>query len=234
MTDPTALIVLQARVGSQRLPGKVLAPVGGQPLLAYCIRRLQAAAIGPVIVATTSLCEDRALLTLAGELGADVHTGPVDDVLARFAGALADRPHPWIIRATGDNPFVDIDAPGRVLKALLSGADYAVEEALPLGAAVEGIRRDVLLQAQQEASTVYDREHVTPWVRRASGVVRVTPAAPSLVRAPDLRFTVDTPDDLAFARRLADLAAAEGLDPCLTPLAQLIALARRLPSREVA
>lgn len=234
MDHQTALIVLQARVGSQRLPGKVLAPIAREPLLRYCIRRLQAAAVGPVVVATTTLDEDRALFAPARALGAEVHTGPVDDVLARFAAVVGSRPHTWVIRATGDNPFVDIDAPGRILKALQSGADYAVEEALPLGAAVEGIGRDVLLQAQQEASTVYDREHVTPWVRRATGVVRAMPGAPAAVRAPDLRFTVDTLDDLAFARRLADLAIAEGLDPCLAPLARLVELARRLPSREVA
>lgn len=234
MPEPTALVVLQARLGSQRLPGKVLAPIAGVPLLAHCVRRLQAAAVGPVVLATTRLAEDRELLALGEALGVEVHAGPVDDVLGRFAAVVADRPHPWIIRATGDNPFVDIDAPARLLKALRTAADYAVEEALPLGAAVEAIRRDVLLQAHQEATTAYDREHVTPWVRRAPGVVRVQPVAPAAVRAPDLRFTVDTPDDLAYARRLADLAVAEGLDPCLVPLARLVALARRLPSREVA
>jgi len=234
MSVTTALIVLQARLGSQRLPGKVLAPLGPAPLLAYCIRRLQAAAIGPVIVATTTLREDEAVVGLARDLEADVHAGPVDDVLARFAAAVVGRSHPWIIRATGDNPFVDIDAPARTLKALQDGADYAVEEALPLGAAVEGIRRDVLLQAHQDATTAYDREHVTPWARRMAGVVRVMPTAPADVRAPDLRFTVDTPDDLAYARRVVDLALAEGLDPCVAPLRRLIELARRLPPREVA
>lgn len=234
MTEPTALIVLQARLGSQRLPGKVLAPIGPAPLLAYAIRRLQAAGVGPVVVATTTRPEDRAVLALAERLGAAGHAGPVDDVLARFAEVVRARAGAWVIRATGDNPFVDIDAPGRVLKALAAGADYAVEEALPLGAAVEGVRREVLLHAQEEATAGYDREHVTPWVRRAEGVVRVMPTAPSHVRAPELRFTVDTPDDLAFARRLADLAVADGLDPCLAPLARLVDLARRLPSREVA
>ena len=234
MTDPTALIVLQARLGSQRLPGKVLAPLGGVPLLTHCICRLQAADVGPVVVATTTNPEDRAVLALARRLGAEAHAGPADDVLARFAEVVGPRGATWIIRATGDNPFVDIDAAARVLKALRAGADYAVEEALPLGAAVEGVRRDVLLQAQRDATTAYDREHVTPWVRRAEGVARVMPTAPSGVRAPDLRFTVDTPDDLAFARRLVDLAVAAGLDPCLAPLGRLVGLARQLPSGEVA
>lgn len=233
MSVPSALIVLQARLGSQRLPGKVLADVNGTPLLVYCLRRLQAAACGPVVLATSTNPEDAAVLAVGRALGVAVHAGPIDDVLARFAQvAQAHADATYVVRATGDNPLVDIDAPARVLKALAAGADYAVEEALPLGAAVEGVRRDVLLQAQREATTAYDREHVTPWVRRAEGVVRALPAAPPEVRAPDLRFTVDTPDDLAYVRRLTALALAEGLDPCLAPLSRLIALARRLPAGE--
>ena len=231
MNHRAALIVL----GSQRLPGKVLAPLHGAPLLEYCIARLRAADVGPVVVATTTNPEDAAVLALARRLGVGAYAGPVDDVLLRYAQVV--RAHPdaaWVLRATGDNPLVDIDAPRRVLKALEAGADYAVEEALPLGAAVEGVRRDVLLNAQQEAATPYDREHVTPWVRQAAGLVRAMPLAPEAVRAPDLRFTVDTPEDLAYVSRLTALAATVGGDPRLMPLARLVALARTLPPREAA
>jgi spore coat polysaccharide biosynthesis protein SpsF len=231
----SALVVLQARMGSHRLPGKVLAPLAGVPLVEYCIARLCAAAVGPVVLATTTRPEDRVLLELAARLGVAGIAGPVDDVLARFAAVAQQYPQAeYVVRATGDNPFVDIEAPGRVLKALEAGADYAVEEALPLGSAVEGVRRDVLLQAQRDAATPYDREHVTPWVQRADAVVRVAPTAPEPVRAPDLRLTVDTPDDLVLAQRVAALLAAKGGDPRLAPLRDVIAAARRLPAREVA
>lgn len=231
----SALVILQARMGSHRLPGKVLAPLAGVPLVEYCVARLTAAAVGPVVLATTTRPEDQVLLELAARLGIPGTAGPVDDVLARFAAVAQQYPDAeYVVRATGDNPFVDIEAPGRVLKALGAGADYAVEEALPLGAAVEAVRRDVLLQAQRDAATPYDREHVTPWVRRADAVVRVAPTAPEPVRAPDLRLTVDTPDDLVLAQRLAVLLAANGGDPRLAPLRDVIAAARRLPAREVA
>ena len=231
----SALVILQARLGSQRVPGKVLAPLAGVPLVEYCVARLVAAAVGPVVLATTTRPEDQALLDLAARLGVAGVAGPVDDVLARFAAVVTRYPDAdCIVRATGDNPFVDIDAPGRVLKSLEAGADYAVEEALPLGTAVEAVRRDVLLQAQRDAATPYDREHVTPWVRRADAVVRVAPPAPAAVRAPDLRLTVDTPDDLVLAQRVAALLAAAGGDPRLAPLRDVIAAARRLPAREVA
>lgn len=230
-----ALIVLQARTGSQRLPGKVLAPLGSWRLVEYCLARLVASGVGPVVLATTVLAEDRVLLDLGHALGVATHAGPVEDVLARYAAVADAYPDAqYVIRATADNPFVDVDAARRVLKALSAGADYAVEEALPMGTAVEGVRREALLQAQREADTPYDREHVTPWVRRANGVKRVTPLAPDDVRAPDLRLTVDTPDDLTYVRRLATELASAGHDPRLVPLRDVIALARSWPAREVA
>ena len=230
-----AVIILQARLGSHRLPGKVLATLGHWPLAEYCIRRLVAAGAGPVVLATTTAPEDRAVLALGDALGVDTYAGPVDDVLARYAHVVERyRDAEYVLRATADNPFVDLGTCGRILKALSGGADYAVEEALPLGTAVEGVRRDVLLQAHREATAAYDREHVTPWVRRTEGVVRVTPLAPDDVRAPDLRLTVDTPEDLAFVRRLATALEPESVDPRLAPLADVIAAARRLAPSEVA
>jgi spore coat polysaccharide biosynthesis protein SpsF len=230
-----AVIVLQARTGSQRLPGKVLAPIASFPLVEYCLARLVAADVGPVVLATTALEADRVLVDLGTARGVQTYAGPVDDVLARYVAAADLYPEArYVLRATADNPFVDIDAPGRVLKALSAGADYAVEEALPMGTAVEGVRREALLQAQREAGTPYDREHVTPWVRRANCLTRVTPLAPVDVRAPELRLTVDTPEDLAYVRRLASALTATGRDPRLVPLRDVIALARSWPAREVA
>jgi spore coat polysaccharide biosynthesis protein SpsF len=212
----------------------VLAPIVQWPLLEYCVVRLQAAGVGPVVVATTTRPEDAAVLAAAAALGVEGVAGPEDDVLARFA--LVAEAHPEadvVLRATADNPFVDPGTPARILKALSAGADYGVEEGLPLGTAVEGVRREVLLRAQREATTPYDREHVTPWVRRADGVVRATPPAPPDVRAPDLHLTVDTPADLALVRRLAQALSEDGIDPRLAPLSRVIAAARRLPTAEV-
>lgn len=236
MTRPdSVVIVLQARMGSQRLPGKVLAPVLRWPLAEYCVRRLASAGVGPVVVATTTAPEDQPVMALGTRLGERAWAGPANDVLARFAEVAEQYPQArYVLRATADNPFVDADGCARILKVLDGGADYAVEEALPLGAAVEGVRREVLLRAQREAVTAYDREHVTPWVKRADDVVRAIPLAPDDVRAPDLRLTVDTPDDLAFARRIADRLERDGLDPRLAPLADVIAAARRVARQEVA
>jgi spore coat polysaccharide biosynthesis protein SpsF len=219
-----ALVILQARMGSSRLPGKVLAPIGDRSILAQCIERLQAARVGEVLVATTTRPEDEAVVAAAQAAGVDVVRGPVDDVLARFVGALDGWTGPYVIRATADNPFIDVDGPARLLRLLDAGADYAIEEGLPIGAAVEAMRVEVLREAGELASSDYDREHVTPFIRQATDRFAVCSVpAPFEVRRPSLRLTVDTRQDLQFVRSLVDQVA----DAASLSLGQVIALADR-------
>lgn len=223
-----ALIVLQARMGSSRLPGKVLAKVGGASVLSHCIRRLLASGVGNVIVATTDRPEDLGVVLEAERHGVRAVRGAVDDVLGRFVQATFDWRGEFVLRATADNPLVDIGAPGRVLKVLESGADYCVEEGLPVGAAVEGMRTMALRACAALAETPYDREHVTPFLRRHPRRFAVRPiAAPAELCRPNLRLTVDTREDLAYVRSLVeDVGQADGL----TPLGDVIALADRYAS----
>jgi spore coat polysaccharide biosynthesis protein SpsF len=218
-----ALVILQARMGSSRLPGKVLASLGGRTVLAQCIERLIAARVGDVIVATTTRPEDEAVVAEARAAGVEVMRGPVDDVLGRFVAAIDGWTGPYVVRATADNPLVDIDGPARLLRVLDGGADYAIEEGLPVGAAVEAMRVEVLREAARLASEPYDREHVTPFIRQAGDrfAVRTVPA-PLELRRPSLRLTVDTRQDLQFVRSLVDQA-----DDALLPLGRVIALADR-------
>jgi spore coat polysaccharide biosynthesis protein SpsF (cytidylyltransferase family) len=218
MTAGRALVVLQARMGSTRLPGKVLADVAGTTVLERCVRRLQAPEVGPVVVATTVLPADDAIAALAVRLGAGVVRGAVDDVLGRYIQAAVSWAGPFVLRATADNPLVDPEASVRVLEYLRQGADYVAEKGLPVGAAVEGMTTAALRRAGLDASDAYDREHVTPWLRRGVGLDTREPAAPAGLQHPDLRFTIDTAADLAHVRRLV---AAAGPDPLL-PLTTFI------------
>lgn len=219
-----ALVILQARMGSSRLPGKVLAPLGDRSILAQCIERLLAARVGEVLVATTIRPEDEAVVAAAEAAGVAVTRGPVDDVLGRFIGAVHGWTGPYVIRATADNPFVDFDGPARLLRLLDAGADYAIEEGLPVGAAVEAMRVEVLREAAELAATPYEREHVTPFIRHAVDRYAVVGApAPFELRRPSLRLTVDTRQDLQFVRGLVEQAD----DAALVPLGQVIALAER-------
>jgi spore coat polysaccharide biosynthesis protein SpsF len=224
MTD--AVVVLQARMASARLPGKVLAPLAGRSLLAHCVARLSAAGVGPVIVATTEGPEDEAIEREAVALGASVVRGPGADVLGRFVLAVGNVPVRYVVRATADNPVVDIEAARRTLGLLRAcEADHAVETNLPTGAAVEAMTIEALRRAAAEATSSHDREHVTPYLRRESWFRAVTAPAPALVRRPDLRFTVDTAPELDYVRHVL----AEGRsDSALLPLVEAIAAADRL------
>lgn len=200
MTNDVA-IVLQARMGSTRLPGKSLAPIAGKSILQHCIERLRARAGMPVILATTKLAEDDVLAAEATRLGAPVVRGSETDVLDRFVQAIEQFELRYVIRATADNPAVDMNAPRRTLQILQrTGASHVVEHGLPYGCAVEAIDAQTLRVAGRLATLEYDREHVTPFLRREAKYRALDALAPHHVRRPSLRFTVDTPEDLDFMR----------------------------------
>jgi spore coat polysaccharide biosynthesis protein SpsF len=236
MTDRVrAVTVLQARMGSGRLPGKVLSPIGGWPLLHYSVTRALAAGVGEVLIATTSRPDDDAIATVGRQLGVGVLRGPVDDVLGRFVMAANACPDvDVVIRATADNPFADIGSAARLLKAMGEDADYGVEEGLPVGCAVEGMRIGALLEAARRAQSPYDREHVTPWLKRSPSVRRVAPRAPDACVATDLRLTVDTRADLQSVRQVAAVLAAQGWDARVAPLPAVIEAARTCAAEDVA
>jgi spore coat polysaccharide biosynthesis protein SpsF len=213
-------IVLLARHASARLPGKALAPLGTLPILEHCLRRLAAAGVGPVVLATTTRRDDDVLAGLATDLGVPVYRGSARDVLRRTLEAADIHGFDVVIRATGDNPAVDSAAPARVLAHMAAdGADYACEADLPVGAGVEAMTRTALARCAAEASAGPDREHVTTLIKRETTRYRsVHAAAPVALRRPDIRLTVDTPGDLAYVRRL--FAWAGGEQPTLGRLIQ--------------
>jgi spore coat polysaccharide biosynthesis protein SpsF (cytidylyltransferase family) len=219
------VLILQARLGSRRLPGKALAHIAGATLLERCIARLRASGVGPVLVATTNLSEDDEIVREAGRAGVSVFRGDPEDVLGRFVRAASSVGAEFVVRATGDNPAVDCESPRRLIEHLRArGADHAVEDGLPYGCTVEAVRLSALCEANRIASAPEDREHVTTFLRRRGAGFRcLTPAAPAWLRRPDIRFTVDTPADLAYMNRIFDEAGgAAGLT---IPLADLIAVA---------
>jgi spore coat polysaccharide biosynthesis protein SpsF len=195
-------IVLQARVGSRRLPHKVLAPIGRRTMLAHCIARL-AASRQVVIVATTDRPEDDAVEDEARAHGAEVFRGSEHDVLGRYLAAARAFGLAEIVRATADNPFVDTGSVARVLSLMRRvQADHVVEHGLPVGAAVEAVTTTALERAQTLLTDPYDREHVTSFVRRDPRFRALRAMAPSDVRRPGLRLTVDTTEDLEFVRAI--------------------------------
>lgn len=204
-------VVVQARTGSTRFPNKVLAPLGGRPMLDHVLARAgRAASADIVVLATTTAESDDALVPIASARGAVVARGPVDDVLSRFVVA-ADLVHPDIVvRVTGDCPLLDSRLIDRVVGALVAaGADYAsnVEPpSYPDGYDVEAMTVECLRRMAARAELRYLREHVTAMARehpeefhRTAVVCRRDYSA--------IRLAVDTPADLD---RVAALVAILG------------------------
>ncbi len=215
-------VILQARMGSTRLPGKVLAPIGRWSVLEHCVRRLRASGY-PVVVATTTAEADDAIVRASSQLGADVFRGDDTDVLSRYCAAARAFGVTQVVRATADNPFVDGDGVRRTLQFLARvDADHVVECGLPVGAAVEAVTLDALERAAALITDPYDREHVTSFVRRDARFKALRAVVTGTIRRPGLRLTVDTPEDLAFVRQVhADLGEPE----TVVPLAAVIAAA---------
>lgn len=225
MSSADVLIVLQARMGSKRLPGKSLMTIGGHSLLARCVTRLASSGAGPVVVATSRLVEDDAIAGEAAGFGALVFRGDADDVLGRVCGAAGLRDGGFVVRATGDNPAVDPESIGRLMTVMRQQPlDHAVEDGLPTGVTVEVMTVEALRLAAGRATAPEDREHVTPYIRSAGNGFRcaVVPA-PRELRRPDLRFTIDTWYDLEYMRRV--FRRAGGSDGCHASVRHLIAAA---------
>jgi spore coat polysaccharide biosynthesis protein SpsF len=224
-------IVLQARWGSTRLPGKALAPIGRYSLLEHCLRRMVSAGVAPVVLATTTREEDTPLADLARSCGAYAFRGSEHDVLGRYVDAAAHFGFRTVVRATGDNPAVDVQAPGRVIALIESTyADYAVESGLPYGAGVEAMNVEAMRHAAALATDPSDREHVRTYLTSNPSRFRLAEApAPAPLRRPDLRFTVDTGGDLEYVRTLF---ARTGQDE--PSLRRLIEVAGRAAHRKVA
>ena len=197
------LAVLQARMSSTRLPGKVMMTILGQPMIGRQIERLRRAqGVSRILVATSTREDDDVLAGYCHGIGVEVFRGDLSDVLDRFHGALVEAGRPeHFLRLTADCPLADpavIDL--CIARHLESGADYTHNTpgaTFPKGLDVEVCKADALDQAWFQATAPYDREHVTPYIYHRPARFRIE----AVTRAPPLRFrwTVDTPEDFAFA-----------------------------------
>ena len=203
-------------MGSARLPGKVLQELSGVPLLTHVIRRVKAAQyVNHVCLAIPDTQENHPLAAIGVSEGVDVYRGSEHDVLARFYWASQRYPEcTAIVRVPADDPFVDKDlidaAIGLFLQELATPGDLGPPAYLqiggitwPLGMGVEVMSRDALSQTHMSASSSDDREHVTSWARRhfRQWIVKNPYDSQHPVH---LRWTVDTEEDLAFARGVYD------------------------------
>jgi spore coat polysaccharide biosynthesis protein SpsF (cytidylyltransferase family) len=193
-------------MGSERLPGKVLLDIEGQTMLERVIRRVQRAkSIDEIVVATTERPADAAVVGEAEKAGVSVTRGSEDDVLDRFRKAAVESGAATIVRVSADSPFVDPEVTDMVVDAFMSqDVDYAsnkLDPAFPLGLDVEAFSRSALESTWEEAAEPYERSHVTVRMYSSPGTLRLLPVTTTPDRH-DWRWTVDTAEDLEFARQV--------------------------------
>ncbi len=201
----TAAVILQARMGSTRLPGKAMREVLGRPLLSFVMEALRKIPADRYILATDH--ESRSLfLPLAEAAGFVLFSGSPLDVLRRFREALEAHPADTVIRATGDNPLVSWEMGRRILEEHRARkADYSAFFGLPLGCGVEIIRTEALFRADRDAADPYDREHVSSFLYRRPDLFDLHRPLAEERHRERFSVTVDTPED--FDRVSAGVAA---------------------------
>ncbi|MGX6604393.1 cytidylyltransferase domain-containing protein [Micromonosporaceae bacterium Da 78-11] len=199
--------IIQARMGSTRLPGKVLRRLGGRTVLDRVVRAARdSGVLDELVVATTIEPADDAVEAECAAIGVPCHRGPVDDVLTRFLGVLDRHPSDTVLRFTADCPLLDpalVRLAARVFAA--AEVDYlttSIARTLPRGLDVEVVRTPVL-RAIDGLATGHHRTHVTSYVYTHATDFEVI----GLTMQPDLshlRLTLDTEDDWQLIEAVVD------------------------------
>ena len=221
-------IVVQARLRSTRLPGKVLMQLGARSALAHCLRRCQQIkSADAVVCAVPEGVEDDLVAETAKAAGAFVVRGDEQDVLSRYAKAARACEATHIMRVTSDCPLIDPTVCDRLVAFYDStGADYACNNmppSWPHGLDCDLFRAGLLYDAEAEAQDPYDREHVTPWIRRREDLVHASLLGPGGLAAAQ-RWTLDYPEDYEF---LSAVFAALGRNAETASAAEIMSLLTR-------
>lgn len=199
-TRPTVLAIVQARMSSSRLPGKVLKPILGRPMLGRHIDRLRRCAmIDRLVIATSVEKSDDVIAAFCAAEGINCYRGPLHDVLARYEGAARENdPVDHVVRLTADCPLADPAIIDAVIKKHLAGDyDYSantIKWTFPNGLNAEIMTRAALHLMASEATSPYEREHVTPFLYNRPARFRLG-SFENTVDQSKMRWTVDTLDD---------------------------------------
>ncbi len=198
--------ISQARMTSTRLPGKVMAPIAGEPMLALHLRRLRRSRrLDAVVVATPDSPESQPIVDLCHALDAPLVRGDEADVLSRYAKAARTFNADVVVRVTSDCPLIDPVLVDRTIAAFLTGeADYVALDttnSYPRGLDCEVMTAAALFEADEKAVAQPEREHVTPYVKTRPERFRCHYLGGG--PGPGYRLCVDEPADLDLVRRVA-------------------------------
>jgi spore coat polysaccharide biosynthesis protein SpsF len=198
--------IIQARMGSTRLPGKVLKDLEGETVLARVVQRVRRARlIDDVLIATTNQAADDAIVEECERCSIAVFRGDEDDVLDRYyRGALVCRAG-IVVRITSDCPLIDPEITDKTIAAFLDArpdyASNALVRTYPRGLDTEVMTVEALERAWRGATEPYQRTHVTPYIYQNHDAFTVLPVTGDADYSSH-RWTLDTPEDLAFIRAI--------------------------------
>ncbi|MCW8836406.1 MAG: glycosyltransferase family protein [Rhodospirillales bacterium] len=195
------IATIEARMTSSRLPGKVLRPCMGKPMLSLMVERLQRVpSLDGIVIATTVNEADDPVAELARGLGVGCHRGSEEDVMDRVLGAALAHDAKVIVETTGDCPLIDpVIVEKCIQRYLESGVDYLsniLERTYPIGMDTQVFATDILADAASRTDDPVDHEHVSLFIYRHPELYSLgNVAAPPELRDPDLRLTLDTIED---------------------------------------
>lgn len=201
-------VILQARIGSTRLPAKVLMKICGMTMLNLIINRLsQCKKVDDIILAIPNSNQDDVLEQHAKKLGCHYYRGSEEDVLSRYYQAAIQFNVNEIVRVTADCPLIDPTLVDLMIEHYLKeNIDYAaigVEGKFPRGLDAEIFSFDTLKKVNIEAKNSYEREHVTPYIYEHPELFKIRfIQAPDKLRRPEIRLTVDTKEDFNLVREI--------------------------------
>jgi len=203
------VIIMQARMTSTRLPGKVLKDLMGRPMLACQIERLRPCqCVDELMIATTTNTTDDPVIELCEAENIPWFRGSENDVLSRYVGAARQAGADVIIRITSDCPLIDSEVVDKVIRELTDNApdcDYAsnvIERSYPRGLDTEAFLRETLERCDRLAVSDQSREHVTSVIREVNPDEFICRSVTDSQDNSDLRWTVDTEADLKLVRRI--------------------------------
>jgi len=201
------IAIIQARMGSTRLPGKTLIDICGKPLLEHIIERVKCSKlINDIIVATTERKDDDVIIQLCRNLEIKYFRGNENDVLDRFYQCAKKSKADIIVRITADDPFKDPFVIDKIIRVLLTDdtLDYVsntIKPTYPEGIDVEAFTFQVLRKTWYEAKNAADREHVTPYIWNHPDIFKIQNVENDIDLS-GMRWTLDSKEDLEFAREI--------------------------------
>lgn len=207
-SKPHIVATIEARMTSTRLPGKVLKPACGKPMLELMVERLRRVpSLDGVVIATTVNATDDPIVALAQRLGVEVWRGSEDDVLQRVLDAATAHKVDVIVETTGDCPLIDPDVVEECIRVYRdSGVHYVsnvLERTYPIGMDTQVFATAVLADVARRTDDPADHEHVSLYIYRHPEIYSLKNVpAPSALWRPDLALTLDTPEDYALIARI--------------------------------